>query len=84
MPSPLASAQHAIGIKVGRLNGIFRATVFVLSLIGAIPYRLNASGWLGPFFSIVRFDLGLQLPLSRVAAAFSAIAFSRPIEARVA
>lgn len=31
--SPTTSTQHAIGIKVGRTDGIFRATVFVLSLI---------------------------------------------------
>ena len=43
MPSPTTSAQHAIGIKVWRMKGIFRATVFVLSLIGAID-RLNAAG----------------------------------------
>jgi hypothetical protein len=49
--------------------------------IGAIPHHLNTSGALGSFFSIVRFDLGLQLPVSRVAAAFSATAFSHPIDA---
>ena len=63
------------------MNGIFRATVFVLSLIGPIPYRLKAEGSLGSFFSIVRFDLGLQPPVSRVAAAFGTTAFSYHIEA---